>query len=250
MNVSYKGNVVSQPLNSFLADQETVSARFLDAPALREAYRLPGQGGACLSEQPAYVGWAKRGIDIVGATMFFCVGAPVMAAIAIAIRMTSPGPVLFRQLRIGASPEWARGEPGLPRTFTIFKFRTMHVSCDHYAITPEDHSDIRITRVGRFLRRTSLDELPQLFSVLRGDMSLVGPRPEMPFVVKGYKREHRERLLVRPGITGLWQLYGSRSRPIHHGMHLDRFYLNCWSFGLDATIIWRTFRFVLRGGNI
>lgn len=221
-----------------------------DAVDLARALGLPEWKGRPLSELPSRLRRIKRTVDVVGASVLLLIAAPIMISIALAVWVTSPGPVLFRQLRIGASPEWARGEKALPQTFTILKFRTMHNRYSGYAVTPRDHYDTRITPLGRFLRKTSLDELPQLWSVLRGDMSLIGPRPEMPFVVKSYTREDRARLLVAPGLTGLWQLYGSRERPIHHDLHFDRFYLQCWGFGLDAVILWRTFRFVLRGGNV
>lgn len=192
----------------------------------------------------------KRGLDVGLASTCLLLVSPLLLVIALLVKGTSPGPVFFRQLRVGRSLTWAREGAGLPRAFEILKFRTMREETHPYAETPSKHADPRITRVGRFLRKTSLDELPQLVNVLRGDMALVGPRPEMPFVVKTYGQVHRRRLTVTPGITGLWQLYGSRSRPIHHEIEYDLFLLDHWSLWLDLRILWRTFQFVLAGGNV
>ncbi len=194
--------------------------------------------------------WVKRTIDFNFALALLLLAGPVMMLIALAIRLSSPGPVLFRQLRIGHSPEWAEARSGLPRAFEILKFRTMKVDTPAYQTTPATHDDDRITTVGRFLRKTSLDELPQLFNVLRGQMAFIGPRPEMPFVVKSYGVLHRRRLAVMPGITGLWQLYGIRSKPIHSQIEFDLYYIDQWSLGLDLFVIRKTFNFVLKGGNV
>ncbi len=193
----------------------------------------------------------KRIIDLLVAATLLVLAAPLMVLIAIAIKVTAwDEPVLFRQLRIGHSPEWAAGRSSLPRAFEIYKFRTMHSNSPKYGVTPSDHGDNRITAVGRFLRKTSLDELPQLINVLRGDMAFIGPRPEMPFVVRSYGLIHRRRLAVIPGITGLWQLYGSRSKPIHDHIEYDLFYIDHWSLGLDLHVIWKTLLFVVNGGNV
>jgi len=103
----------------------------------------------------------------------------------------------------------------------LYKFRTMHTDTDRYAVNPTDHNDFRITRVGRFLRKTSLDEMPQIINVLKGEMSFVGPRPEMSFIVEKYDEIHKERLKLIPGITGLWQLSGDRKKAIHENMDYD-----------------------------
>jgi lipopolysaccharide/colanic/teichoic acid biosynthesis glycosyltransferase len=116
-----------------------------------------------------------------------------------------------------------------------------------YAINPDSLDDPRITRVGRFLRRSSLDELPQLMNVLKGEMSLVGPRPEMPFIVEQYNAEHKERLKALPGITGLWQLSGDRRKAIHENMEYDLYYLYNRSFFLDVTILFQTLVFAFKG---
>ena len=116
-----------------------------------------------------------------------------------------------------------------------------------YAINPHSLDDPRITRVGRLLRKTSLDELPQLVNVFKGEMSLVGPRPEMPFIVEQYDTEHKERLKALPGITGLWQLSGDRKKTIHENMEYDLYYLYNRSFFLDVTILFQTLVFAFKG---
>src|SRR5690606_26694581 len=131
------------------------------------------------------------------------------------IKLDSEGPVVFKQKRVGLHG----------KEFSFYKFRTMKVDAPKYAHTPQDSSDPRITRVGRWLRRMSLDELPQLFNVFRGDMSLVGPRPEMPFIVEKYSALEKQRLEAKPGITGLWQISTFRGAPIHDHIEYDLFYL-------------------------
>ncbi|MBM3303309.1 MAG: sugar transferase, partial [Deltaproteobacteria bacterium] len=161
----------------------------------------------------------KRIID-VALSLFVCVFfLPVFLLIALLIRKDSPGPVIFRQKRVGRKG----------REFTILKFRTMYVDADRYSFCPKDSSDPRITPVGRYLRKTSLDELPQFFNVLRGEMSIVGPRPEMPFIVEKYNPLHRERLEVKPGITGLWQISADRQMEIHENIDYDLYYIQNFS---------------------
>jgi lipopolysaccharide/colanic/teichoic acid biosynthesis glycosyltransferase len=116
-----------------------------------------------------------------------------------------------------------------------------------YAINPTSKDDHRVTRVGRIIRRISFDELPQLLNVLKGDMSIVGPRPEMPFIVEQYEEFHRKRLKVMPGITGLWQLSGDRDKPIHENMDYDLYYIRNQSFSLDLAILIETLIFAFRG---
>lgn len=126
-------------------------------------------------------------------------------------------------------------------------FSTVTAESDPYAVNPLDMNDSRITRVGRFLRKTSLDEMPQIINVLKGEMSFVGPRPEMPFIVDTYEEIHRERLKVLPGITGLWQLSGDRKRAIHENMDYDLYYIRNMSFFLDVAILLETCIFAFRG---
>jgi len=183
---------------------------------------------------------AKRCLDVAVAALFLVLLAPLLFAVALLIKLDSRGPVLFRQTRIGRD-----GDP-----FTILKFRSMHAEVDAYAVTPTSESDPRITRVGHLLRATSIDELPQLWNVMRGDMSLVGPRPEMPFIVEQYNALERKRLGVRPGITGLWQIYARTLRePIHSHIEYDLFYIENLSLSMDLMIVLDTLpTMVLRTG--
>jgi lipopolysaccharide/colanic/teichoic acid biosynthesis glycosyltransferase len=127
----------------------------------------------------------------------------------------------------------------------MLKFRTMHHGVDPAAPAPSAPGDARVTPVGRWLRATSLDELPQLWNVLRGEMSLVGPRPEMPFIAAGYDEWQRRRLSVKPGITGLWQILGRKDLPMHQNLQYDFYYIRNRSLALDASILLRTLGAVL-----
>jgi lipopolysaccharide/colanic/teichoic acid biosynthesis glycosyltransferase len=170
----------------------------------------------------------KRAVDVVLAFIGLALLAVPMLLLALAV-LASRGPVLFRQTRIG--------EGGRP--FTMYKFRTMTRTADPYAPKPLGTASY-VTRVGRFLRGSGLDELPQLWNVLRGDMSLVGPRPEMPFIVARYEPPERLRLGARPGLTGLWQISTVRNQPIHRGIEYDLFYLSHRRLVLDLWILYRT----------
>ncbi|MFN7971687.1 MAG: sugar transferase [Acidobacteriota bacterium] len=180
---------------------------------------------------------AKTVVDYAVTLLILIAALPVMAVIALLIKLGSPGPVIFRQERVG------RGG----RVFRIFKFRTMHVGCEKFEVAPANKDDARVTRVGRFLRRTSLDELPQLFNVLTGDMSLVGPRPEMPFLVAEYELWQKRRLDVKPGITGLWQILGRKDLPLHENLEYDFYYIQNRSLLWDIVIMVRTIPIVLFG---
>ena len=179
----------------------------------------------------------KRAVDVAAALLLLLFTLPACLAVAALVRFTSPGPVLFRQERIGH-----RGRP-----FTIWKFRSMYAHAPKYGRSPESSRDNRITPVGRFLRKTSLDELPQLWNVLRGDMSLVGPRPEMPYVVAQYSTLERRRLSVPQGLTGLWQLSADRKYSIHQSLEYDAYYVENRGFFLDAAILVHTLLFAVRG---
>ena len=189
----------------------------------------------------------KRVLDRLLGSVLFVVLSPLLAAIALAIRWTSPGPVLFRQFRIG--------EDGRP--FEMLKFRSMVVDAedrraeleggdDGNGVLFKMRRDPRVTRVGAVLRRFSLDELPQLWNVVRGDMSLVGPRPPLPQEVIEYSDDATRRLRVRPGMTGLWQVSGRSDLSWEESLRLDLRYVDNWSLALDALILWRTWRAVLR----
>lgn len=188
----------------------------------------------------------KRVFDVVLALLLLIAALPLMALIALAIKRDSPGPVLFRQTRVG--------EGG--RLFTMLKFRTMVEGAEtlQEAVNQVDEDghilhkradDPRITRVGRWLRRTSLDELPQLFNILRGEMSLVGPRPEMPWLVEKYEAWQRKRFEVPQGLTGWWQINGRADRPMHLHTEDDLYYIRNYSVWLDLKILWKTVQAVL-----
>ena len=180
----------------------------------------------------------KRAMDIGIALFLIALGLPMFLLIALCIKLDSRGPVLFAQKRVGRNGE----------LFTIFKFRSMHASSPMYEASPTEPTDPRITRVGRVLRRTGLDETAQLLNVLLGQMSLVGPRPEMPFLVERHIRQHRPRLQVTPGITGLWQLSTDRTFPIHENTHYDLFYIRNRTCCMDAAIVLHTLLYAMRGG--
>ncbi|MEL7235929.1 MAG: sugar transferase, partial [Chloroflexota bacterium] len=183
----------------------------------------------------------KRTFDMVVTLVILVPTLPIMAVIALLIRLDSRGPVIFRQERVG--------EGG--RSFTMYKFRSMLdgaewkqeevLRYDHKGNLVHKHqNDPRITRIGHFIRATSIDELPQLFNILRGDMSLVGPRPEMPWLVDRYEPWQRKRFEVPQGLTGWWQVNGRASKPMHMSTEYDLFYIRNYSMWLDLKILWRT----------
>jgi exopolysaccharide biosynthesis polyprenyl glycosylphosphotransferase len=204
----------------------------------------------------------KRTIDVMGSIVLLFLCAPLFLVIALAVKLSSQGPVFFRQKRVGQ----------YGRSFTFLKFRTMFVNNDHSVhkeyvtrlIKSRHHNehaedgegifkiknDKRITRVGGFLRRTSLDELPQFLNVLWGDMSLVGPRPPIPYELAAYQTWHRRRLLdVKPGITGLWQVTGRSTVRFDEMVRLDLRYALTWSPWLDLRILLRTPLAVIKGSG-
>jgi lipopolysaccharide/colanic/teichoic acid biosynthesis glycosyltransferase len=183
----------------------------------------------------------RRAIDVAVSAALLALTSPVLALALIAIRVESRGPVIYRQRRIGRS-----GEP-----FDVLKLRTMVDGAEHIgAGLAVDESDSRITRVGALLRRTSLDELPNLLNVLRGEMSLIGPRPTVPVQVAQYTERQRGRLAIRPGITGWAQVNGRASLPWSERIELDLYYIEHRSPALDARILWRTPALVLGGGGL
>jgi exopolysaccharide biosynthesis polyprenyl glycosylphosphotransferase len=200
--------------------------------------------------ESAISGWTlrlKRVMDLALTVPVLVLLSPVLAAIAVAIRMDSPGPALFRQERVGQHN----------RRFTMLKFRTMYLDAERRArevavktssgLVHKRRDDPRITRVGRFLRRTSLDELPQLINVARGDMSVVGPRPELPWIVEKYRAWQYRRLLVPQGITGWWQVHGRSDRVLHLHTQDDIYYVRNFSIWLDVKILLLTIKSVVTG---
>jgi len=178
----------------------------------------------------------KRVMDLLIASFLLILTLPLWVIIAIGIKLDSKGPVFFKQERVGYKG----------RKFILYKFRTMFAHTPPFSESPRDESDPRVTRFGRFLRRTSLDELPQLINVIKGEMSLVGPRPEMPFIVERYSRWERKRLEVKPGITGLWQILGRKNLPLQENIHYDLYYIKNRSIVLDLMILLKTIPVVLK----
>jgi len=201
----------------------------------------------------------KRTFDLIVATVAIVVLAPLWLLIALLIKLDSKGPVFYTQERVGMDG----------RLFLLYKFRTMKAGSD-----PEVHkeyqlafiagraeanlgddqrptykllSDPRITRIGKWLRRSSLDEVPQLLNVLMSDMSIVGPRPPIPYEVESYELWHRKRLDMKPGLTGLWQVSGRNTLPFEEMVRLDVFYIENWSLLLDLKIMLRTVVVMLGG---
>jgi exopolysaccharide biosynthesis polyprenyl glycosylphosphotransferase len=179
---------------------------------------------------------AKRIVDLVVSTGLVVFTLPVWVLAGIGIRLESGAPVLFRQMRIGKDG----------RSFEMLKFRTMRKDSNPYESSPiGDTTDPRITQVGRILRMAGLDELPQLVNVLRGEMSIVGPRPEMPFIVEKYAALERQRLQAKPGITGIWQLSSDRHAEIHENLEYDLYYIQHRSILLDFLIMLETVFFTI-----
>ena len=203
-------------------------------------------------EEPELSGFrhlVKAALDRFGSLLALVLLAPVLVVVALVVRGSTPGPVLFSQLRVGKDG----------REFRIWKFRTMHVDAEQRrADVASDNvhgtevlfkipHDPRVTPVGRWLRRFSVDELPQLVNVLLGQMSLVGPRPPLPSEVARYGDGVHRRLLVKPGLTGLWQIRGRSDLSWDESIRLDLRYVENWSLSLDLMIIWKTFAAVLGG---
>ncbi|CAM3032626.1 sugar transferase [Paenibacillus taichungensis] len=198
---------------------------------------LVKDGTSAVLEQPysqrvgGYADIIKPFIDFIIAAVLLLITSPVMLVAAIMIKLDSKGPVIFRQERYGKN--------GVK--FSIYKFRTMRTDAPKYGVSPTTSDDPRITRLGRLLRKTSLDELPQLLNIIKGDMSFIGPRPEMKRIVEeSYTDLERRRFLVKPGITGLWQVSDVRKEPIHHNLQYDFHYISNVSMKMDIIIIFKT----------
>ncbi|PRX46176.1 exopolysaccharide biosynthesis polyprenyl glycosylphosphotransferase [Prauserella shujinwangii] len=238
-------------------DLESTGAELVVAPVLMEVagprLNVSGVLGMPLLRvtAPSFSGGkrhVKEIVDRIGAALLLLLAAPLMVLIATAIRVGDGGPVIYRQRRVGRDGD----------TFTMYKFRTMVVGADRVRDALRGgnegagplfkmRSDPRVTRVGALLRRYSLDELPQLFNVVSGRMSLVGPRPPLPEETAQYAPEVHRRLLVKPGLTGLWQVSGRSELSWEESVRLDLRYVEDWSLALDVAILWKTVRAVLYG---
>jgi len=188
-------------------------------------------------ESDQFYNLTKRYLDIVCSAVLIALSAPMWLLVAIMIRAESAGPIFFRQTRVGQNG----------KLFEILKFRSMKPDAPKYARSPEEASDHRITRVGRFLRKTSLDEVPQLINVLKGDMSLVGPRPEMPFIAAEYGPWEASRLFVPQGMTGFWQLSADRRYAIHQSIEYDLYYIHNRTILMDVAILLHTLMCAAKG---
>lgn len=183
----------------------------------------------------------RRATDVVGGTLALIVAAPAIALAMAAIRLESRGHPIYRQRRVGKGG----------REFDLLKLRTMVDGAEHVgAGLAINENDPRVTRVGAFLRRTSLDELPNLLAVVRGELSFIGPRPTIPVQVAQYDERQRGRLAIRPGITGWAQVNGRASLPWSERIELDLYYIEHRSLALDARILWRTVAIVLGGSDL
>jgi exopolysaccharide biosynthesis polyprenyl glycosylphosphotransferase len=252
--VTSASETAAQYLRQLSWQLEGTGIELLVAPGLIEVagprlHIRPFEGLPLLAvEQPRFEGWRrvlKGGLDRSAAALALLLLAPVLLGIALAVRLTSSGPVLYRQERVGVNG----------RTFTMLKFRSMVADADRQveALSAGNISDgllfkmrvdPRVTPVGRWLRRLSLDELPQLLNVLGGSMSLVGPRPPLPGEVARYDTQISRRLLVKPGLTGLWQISGRSDLPWEEAVRLDLRYVENWSMAMDLLILVKTFRAV------
>lgn len=237
----------------------------------------PRRSTRCLGEITRLT---KRAMDFVGAAVLLVVLAPVMALVALLVRITSPGPVIFRQVRVGLNQRHQstdrrqrvstagpggeeRRQPNSDRranrsygkTFTLYKFRTMRTDAEKHGAQLATKNDPRVTPIGRFLRKTRLDELPQLWNVLRGEMSLVGPRPERPEFIETLSQQvpnYLNRLGLKPGLTGLAQIingYDTDLDSFRRKVTLDLIYLQNCCFWNDCKILLRTIRVVLSGSG-
>jgi exopolysaccharide biosynthesis polyprenyl glycosylphosphotransferase len=205
-------------------------------------------------DEPKFTGFRrvlKGAFDRVAAAVALVLLSPIFLALVLAVRLTSAGPALFRQVRVGRAGS----------TFVMLKFRSMYADAEERLASLREQSDHgdgvlfkmkedpRVTRVGKFLRKYSLDELPQLINVVRGTMSLVGPRPPLPLEVARYEDHVHRRLLVKPGLTGLWQISGRSDLSWDESVQLDLRYVENWSLGEDLFILWKTVRAVVRGSG-
>lgn len=186
---------------------------------------------------PPFQALVKRVMDLAVAVPLFSVTLPLFAIICAWLKIHSPGEIIFKQERVGK-------DGGV---FLMYKFRTMHTDVARYQEAPDGSDDPRVLKSCRWLRKSSLDELPQLINVIKGDMSMVGPRPEMPFIVERYEQWQRRRLDLKPGLTGLWQIVGRKNLPLYLNLEYDFYYIRNQSFLFDLSILIKTVPAVLFG---
>jgi exopolysaccharide biosynthesis polyprenyl glycosylphosphotransferase len=240
-----------------LCEEQGIIVRFLsdffDLELARSSAEMVDGNSVITLSTGAIQGWAvlvKRAIDLLVSLVLLLLLAPMFGVIAVFIKLTSPGPVFFVQERVGLNK----------RKFRLYKFRTMVPEAEKMRRDLEKLNEVsgpvfkikndpRITWIGRYLRRLSVDELPQLINVLRGDMSLVGPRPPLPSEVGKYDLPYLRRLSMKPGITCLWQVNGRNSIAFNEWMELDQQYIDQWSLWMDVKILVRTIPAVLRGSG-
>jgi exopolysaccharide biosynthesis polyprenyl glycosylphosphotransferase len=237
---------VAAALDGHAAPGPLLGARGRRAPRLRLVHDEPSAASASTrAGQARHV--VKRAFDVVFATLGLLVGLPLLVLLAMAIKLDSRGPALFRQQRVGLGG----------RRFHVWKFRTMVVDAESLLVDLRGRNeadgplfkiknDPRVTRVGRWLRQFSLDELPQLWNVLRGEMSLVGPRPALPAEMERWGPQVYRRIEVKPGITGLWQVNGRADLTFDDYVRLDLHYVANWSIWMDITLLARTVLTVVR----
>jgi exopolysaccharide biosynthesis polyprenyl glycosylphosphotransferase len=258
--VAHSPGISSQILRRMAWDLEGCGVELLVAPAFTDVagpriHVRPVSGLPLLQiAEPEFSGGrrlVKGTVDAVGSLALLILLSPLLLVAALAVAASSPGPVFFRQVRIGRD-----GRP-----FAMYKFRSMVAAAPHRgpeSCAQNDHGqgvlfklrhDPRITRVGRYLRRYSVDEMPQLLNVLKGQMSLVGPRPPLPEEVARYEQDVHRRLLVKPGLTGLWQVSGRSDLDWNETVRLDLYYVENWSVALDVEILWKTLSALLRGSG-
>ena len=180
---------------------------------------------------------SKRAFDIIFSIILIILTSPILIFVSFIIYFERSGKIFFTQKRVGLNGE----------LFKIYKFRSMYVDAPKYANCPSDEFDPRVTKIGRWIRKTSIDELPQLINILKGEMSFVGPRPEMSFIVENYNFFEKRRLMAKPGLTGLWQISPYRNSEINHNLEFDFYYIENQSFILDCVILIMTAFFVFRG---
>lgn len=258
-------SVLVAAVASVVLGASLVTRRVLSATAIQRQASVGGTLASILSDRTVYF-IGKRALDIVVSSVLLVLLAPVMLLIAVLVRLDSPGSSIYAQERIGTRVKYKGGQKYWElRPFIVYKFRTMRENVDssiHQAFVKalingdeagmstlqngnakakyKLNNDPRITRLGQFLRRSSLDELPQLWNVLKGDMSLVGPRPPLAYEVEMYSPAHMRRLEAQPGLTGLWQVSARSEVDFDQMVALDVQYIDSQSFGTDLSILLKT----------